>query len=114
MSKAKAAAKTTPKTVKTKLPRLFALHKDFHKDWQKLEHSGRYEMARLKTVMLLLIDGSAPLPPEYLDHALVGEWSTHRECHIGGDWLLIYRIDLVPYKPDLLMLVRTGTHSELF
>ena len=107
-------AKTAHKVAKPKPPRLFALHKDFRKDWQKLEHSGRYDMARLKTVMLLLIDGTAPLPPEYLDHALVGEWAAHRECHIGGDWLLVYQLDFAPYKDDLLMFVRTGTHSELF
>jgi mRNA-degrading endonuclease YafQ of YafQ-DinJ toxin-antitoxin module len=31
------------------------------------------------------------------------------ECHLAGDWLLIYRITL-----DELVLVRTGSHTELF
>jgi mRNA interferase YafQ len=106
--------KASRKDNKAKLPRLFAVHKDFRKDWTKLEHSGRYDLARLKAVMLMLIDGAHPLPAEYLDHALVGDWQHHRECHIGGDWLLIYRLDVQANKDDLLMFVRTGTHSELF
>ncbi len=107
-------AKQAKKLIKPAPPRIFAIHKDFRKDWTKLEHSGRYDMARLKTVMLMLIDGSAALPVEYLDHALIGDWQGHRECHIGGDWLLIYRLDVQANKDDLLMFVRTGTHSELF
>jgi mRNA interferase YafQ len=106
-------AKPLNKASKPAPPRIFAIHKDFRKDWTKLEHSGRYEMLRLKAVMLLLI-ASEPLPAEYLDHALVGDWQGHRECHIGGDWLLIYRLDVQANKDDLLMFVRTGTHSELF
>jgi len=66
-------------------------------------------MQRLKEVMLLLIAGDAPLGPERLDHPLKGEWSDHRECHIGGDFLLIYQID-----GERLNFVRTGTHVELF
>jgi mRNA interferase YafQ len=107
-------AKPLKKAVKPAVPRIFAMHKDFRKDWSKLEHSGRYDMARLKAVMIMLIDATTPLPAEYLDHALVGNWLGHRECHIGGDWLLIYRLDIQANKDDLLMFVRTGTHSELF
>jgi mRNA interferase YafQ len=33
------------------------------------------------------------------------------ECHIEPDWLLIYRIDKAYNE---LILVRTGSHSELF
>lgn len=50
-------------------------------------------MHRLKAVMLLLIANNAPLGPEWRDHALKGQWAPYRECHIGGDFLLIYRID---------------------
>ena len=35
--------------------------------------------------------------------------SDHRECHIGGDFLLIYRIEAAA-----IAFVRAGTHSELF
>ncbi|WP_277820348.1 type II toxin-antitoxin system mRNA interferase toxin, RelE/StbE family [Cupriavidus basilensis] len=35
----------------------------------------------------------APFGPEWLDHALMGGWADHRECHVGGDFLLIYWLD---------------------
>ncbi|WP_228896263.1 type II toxin-antitoxin system RelE/ParE family toxin [Pseudoduganella aquatica] len=58
--------------------------------------------------MLLLIAGDAPLGAEWRDHALRGPWSEYRECHIGGDFLLIYRI-----AGDVITFARTGTHAEL-
>jgi mRNA interferase YafQ len=70
-------------------------------------------MQRLKHVMLLLIANDAPLGPEWLDHALVGDWADHRECHIGGDFLLIYRLDGIGAN-EVVRFVRAGTHAELF
>ncbi len=81
----------------------------FLKDWQRLSHSGRYDMVRLKQAMMLLIANDQPLGPEWLDHALKGEWADHRECHIGGDFLLIYHL-----ADNAINFVRSGTHSELF
>ena len=51
------------------------------------------------------------LPEKNRDHALTGNWSGHRACHIQPDWLLVYRIE-----DDVLVLTlaRTGTHSDLF
>jgi addiction module RelE/StbE family toxin len=37
------------------LPRASDYTKDFLKDWQRLSHSGRYDMNRLKEAMTLLI-----------------------------------------------------------
>lgn len=45
------------------------------------------------------------------DHLLSGNWSNHRELHIGPDWLLIYK--LVP-KRNVVIFVRVGTHADLF
>ena len=95
------------------LPRASDYTKDFLKDWQRLSHSGRYDMNRLKTVMTLLIANDAPLPSEWLDHPLTGGWAGHRECHVGGDFLLIYTLD-DSRKSGLVVFVRTGTHAELF
>jgi mRNA interferase YafQ len=53
------------------------------------------------------------MPPEWLDHPLTGDWAGHRECHIGGDFLLIYTLD-DSGKSGLVVFVRSGTHSELF
>jgi mRNA interferase YafQ len=90
-------------------PRAAAYTKQFAKDWERLSRSGRYDMRQLKEAMLLLIANNAPLGAEWLDHQLKGEWADHRECHIGGDFLLIYQVE-----GNLINFVRTGTHAELF
>ncbi len=95
------------------LPRASDYTKDFLKDWRRLSHSGRYDMNRLKEAMTLLIGNDGPLLPEWLDHALMGDWAGHRECHVGGDFLLIYTLD-DSGKSGLVVFVRSGTHSELF
>jgi mRNA interferase YafQ len=91
------------------LPRRSDFTKAFTKDWERLSRSGRYDLNRLKEVMLLLIANDALLPPEWLDHALKGNWADHRECHVGGDFLLIYQSDA-----NMVVFARTGTHSDLF
>jgi len=87
--------------------------REFLKDWQRLSHSGRYDMNRLKEAILLIVANNGPLPSEWLDHALTGDWEGHRECHIGGDFLLIYTLDDIG-KHGLVVFVRSGTHAELF
>ena len=64
--------------------------------------------------MVLLIVNDAPLGAEWLDHALKGEWSGYRECHVGGDFLLIYEVDDAAGKGGAIVFVRTGTHADLF
>ena len=71
-------------------------------------------MTRLKAVMLLLIANDAPLGPEWRDHLLRGTWANHRECQVGGDFLLIYQVDDSPLTGGSINFVRTGTHTELF
>lgn len=95
-------------------PRRVDYAKSFYKDWDRLSRSGRYDMHRLKAAILLLIANEAPLGPEWKDHALKGEWAGHRECHIGGDFLLVYFIDETSGQSGMIVFVRAGTHSELF
>ena len=58
-----------------------------------------------------LLSEEKPLLPKHNDHPLKGNFIGYRECHIRPNWLLIYKID----KQILtLVLVRTGTHSDLF
>ena len=51
------------------------------------------------------------LDSRYKDHNLSGDFYGCRECHIEPDFLLIYEIhnDIM-----VLLLVRTGSHSNLF
>ena len=90
-------------------PRASDSTKTFLEDWERLSRSGRSALKRLQEATLLLIGNDAPLGPEWLDHPLKGDWVDHRECHIGGDFLLIYRLD-----GNAILLGRAGTHSELF
>jgi|GEM_PF-2487126 len=36
------------------------------------------------------MSSSSPLSPINRDHQLTGNLKDYRECHLGGDWLLIY------------------------
>ena len=106
-------SKKTATSKRAKLPRSSDYTKSFLKDWERLTHSGRYNMNRLKEVMMLLISNDALLGPEWLDHPLGGEWDGHRECHIGGDFLLAYKLDNTS-KVEQLVFVRAGSHADLF
>ena len=99
---------------RTSHPRACDYTRTFSKDWDRLSRSGRYAMDRLKSVMLMLIANDGPLGPEWKDHPLKGQWSNHRECHIGGDFLLIYRIDDSAGKHGIVIFERAGTHADLF
>ncbi|HWS26246.1 MAG TPA: type II toxin-antitoxin system YafQ family toxin, partial [Xanthomonadales bacterium] len=50
---------------------------------------------------------------EWLDYPLKGDWDGHRECHVGGDFLLAYRVDNRG-PSGLIVFVRAGTHVDLF
>ncbi len=102
-------SKKAPESKRTRPPRATDYTKAFSKDWERLSRSGRYDMKLLKEVMLLLIANDEPLGPEWKDHPLKGKMDDLRECHIGGDFLLIYRLD-----GNSIVFVRAGTHSELF
>ena len=107
-------SKKTAASKRARPPRAADYARSFLKDWERLSRSGRFDMNRLKEAMLLLIANDAPLGAEWRDHALKGEWQGSRECHIGGDFLLIYDIDDSAGKSGTIYFVRTGTHSELF
>lgn len=101
--------KNPAKARRAPLPRKSDYTRQFEKDWQRLSHSGKQDMHRLREVMLLLIENNGPLSTEWKDHPLEGNWADHRECHAKGDLLLIYLL-----KADTVIFVRAGTHSELF
>ncbi|MGP5370340.1 type II toxin-antitoxin system YafQ family toxin [Pseudomonas helleri] len=64
-------------------------------------------------IFAALVSGStASMQP--LDRPLPkGNWVGFRECHVGGDLLLIYRLD-AESKQEQIVFVRTGTHADLF
>ena len=101
-------------TKRAPFPRQAEYAKTFLNDWERLSRTGRYDLNLLKEVMLLLVANDAPLGPEWKDHPLKGEWGGARECHVGGDFLLIYRLGDKPAPGGGIVFLRAGTHSELF
>ena len=81
----------------------------FKKEYKLAKKRGR-NISLLRTVIDILAKGE-PINEKYRDHSLVSNWTGYRECHIQGDWLLIYK-----YQNDelILSLTATGTHSDLF
>ena len=83
---------------------------DYRKDIKKLNKQNK-DLSKIAVVVDKLANREI-LEEKYRDHKLVGnEYPNCRECHIEPDWLLIYRI----YNDELiLLLVTTGSHSNLF
>lgn len=79
----------------------------FKKDMKKFKHF--YEVIKELNIVIEELAHLKPLRAKYRDHPLSGNWIDHRECHVKSDVLLIYRTD-----EKNLILVRLGSHSELF
>lgn len=79
----------------------------FEKDLDRAKKRGK-NIEKLKEVIRLLA-ADLPLPAQYRDHLLIGNYKHRRECHIEPNWLLIYKKEI-----NTLILERTGTHSDLF
>ena len=81
----------------------------FKRDYKRAKKRG-YNMELLAEAIRILQSGE-PMPEQYRDHPLSGNYVGHRECHIASDWLLVYsKTETVL----VLTLSRTGTHSDLF
>lgn len=79
----------------------------FTKDVKRLTKRG-WKMQKLFSTLEMLRQ-EVPLPEIARSHMLHGKWAGSWECHIGGDWLLIYD------RADHAILLRhTGSHADLF
>lgn len=65
------------------------------------------------TDVVNILSSDKELEKKYKNHILVSNarYKDCKECHIEPDWLLIYKIN---DKELILLLVETGTHSDLF
>ena len=61
--------------------------------------------------VLDILQETGTLPEQYRPHKLHGNYKGCWECHINPDWLLIWEQDDRQLR---LILVDTGTHSDLF
>jgi mRNA interferase YafQ len=83
----------------------------FERDFkrEKKSKSGKGLTLVLEEVLnLLAVDKRTPV--KLKDHPLRGEYFGTRECHIKPDLLLIYE----KRGKSVLVLIRLGSHSELF
>ena len=80
----------------------------YRKDYKRYRNNP-IKVTALKEVLDMLAN-EQPIPAEYLPHPLHGHYKGCIECHIQGDFLLIW----FDPKSDIIELVRLGSHSELF
>lgn len=83
----------------------------FKKKLKKIVKQGK-DINRLIEVLLVL-GNNEELNPKYKNHRLIDDkyYKNCYECHIEPDWLLIYRYE---NNQLVLVMVDTGSHSELF
>lgn len=84
-------------------------HTMFKKNFKRIKKRG-YDISRLEKIIELLAN-EVPLPEQFKDHNLSGNYNGFRECHIAPDWLLVYQVN---NSELVLVLSRTGSHSDLF
>ena len=80
----------------------------YRKDYKRFKNNPK-KVEALKEVLKML-EKEEPIPAEYYPHMFQGEYKGCMECHIQGDFLLIWIDD----EKDIIELVRLGSHSELF
>lgn len=89
--------------------------RDIHKTSQYRRDAKRFRGNRALVSELLevvdLLAADIPLPPKYRDHALHNNWEGCRDCHVRPDVVLVYQKTA---DGLVLLLLRVGSHSELF
>lgn len=79
----------------------------FKKDFKNAKKRGK-KLEKLAHVITELQNGKQ-LPPKNKNHKLKGNYLDCWECHIEPDWLLVYKLTTTE-----IILIRTGSHSDLF
>lgn len=97
--------------LKTKTQYKIKYTSNFKNGYKKIKKQGK-DVTKLKYVVSKLANG-LELEEKYKNHMLTNSrnYKNCGECHIEPDWLLVYQ-----YIDDelILVLVATGSHSELF
>ena len=83
----------------------------FKRNYKQIKKQGK-DVNKLKYIVNKLANG-LELETKYKNHMLTDSknYKNCKECHIESDWLLVYQyVD----NELILILVATGSHSELF
>ena len=94
------------------MPRDLRETAQFKSDKKRIKKSGRHDWEKLRSIVALLMNDE-PLPARNRDHRLSGVHTGVHECHVEPDWMAIYDRQ-GSLETSELVLVRTGSHSELF
>ena len=79
----------------------------FERDLRRVQKQGK-DLDKLETIVNLL-QARESLPARCRPHPLRGNWAGHWDCHVEPDWILLYKV-----TEQALILVRTGSHADLF
>ena len=74
----------------------------------KLLQKRRMDIDALFDILIKII-WEQPLPYYSREHNLSGDYSGYTECHVKGDWVIVYR-----FFSGKVIFTRTGSHSDLF
>ncbi len=80
----------------------------YKKDLKRIRNNPKKTEALLE--VLNMLKNEIPIPDEYKPHMLTNDYAGCMECHIQGDFLLIW----IDQETNEIDLVRLGSHSELF
>lgn len=80
----------------------------YKKDYKRFRRNPK-KVEKLFNILELL-KNERPIPEENRPHPHTGNYAGQMECHIEGDFLLIW----FDRDSDEITLVRLGSHSELF
>ena len=86
--------------------------KRFRREYAKAKRSGK-KIQKLDTVLQTLNSGML-LAPTYKDHPLHGEWRNVRDCHIEGDWVLLYELGFDENGNETITYHAIDTHENIF
>lgn len=83
--------------------------KRFEKDLELCKKRG-LKLSLLYSIIEQL-KSTGVLPKQYRAHKLSGNYAGYWECHIKGNWLLVWEQN---DNELILIFTSTGTHSDLF
>jgi len=86
----------------------FEYSRHFQKEIRRIAAMRPDVKAQFDALFDLLASGQ-PLPAHYRDHPLKGNYRGYRDCHLGGDLVIIYS-----RTAAVIRFSRIGSHSELF
>ncbi len=80
----------------------------YKKDYKRFRNNPQKKQKLFE--ILNMLQNEIPIPAKNRPHMLTGNYAGYMECHIEGDFLLIW----FDPETDQIDLIRLGSHSELF